>query len=317
MTNKEVILITAHTPDSVRQKLLINLINSINREKYDVVVSANSKLSEEVFELCNYIVYNKENHLLTKFYHKFSLAWRNDLFYISTSEVKKFNHIIAAGKLIFDGIKFCKAIGYNKLHFLEYDSIIVDHKILEENSVKLDNYPIIWYNHPTGLGVYSSYSLNISVLTDDWINYFDNNVERYINSNNSKVLEEFSKEFFDLDIAYQENLDKYNECIKTNLFNTDNNDDWAIVLSDGESIYSFVIGFNKYEKDIDTFFIVNNQSTLNVKMSNNVWRLNRIGSINEIDSIKIIIDKTLEKEYDFTQIDKNHFFAVNYIKHLK
>lgn len=315
MDKKDVILITAHTPDQTRKKLLLDLIGTINRQKFDVVISANSKLPKKVYDICNYVIYNQENKLLTDFKYKFSLAWRNDSFHISTTEVKQFNHILAAGSLIFNGIKFCKSLGYEKLHFLEYDSIILNDKILEENSVKLDTHPIVWYNHPANLGIYSSYSLNIKMLTDVWTNYFENNVDRYLNENNCKILEEFSKELFlNVENAYQEDLQKYNECVKTNLFNTDDNDDWVVVLSDGIDVYSFVLGLDKFDRDVDTFFVINNKNILNIKMSNNVWKLNRIGNINEIHNIKIFIDKTLQKEYDFNVIDKKYFFSLNCIK---
>ena len=64
MKKKDLILITAYTPDDIRKKYLENLLSSIDSNKFDILISSHSNISEKAFNMCDYFIYNKENIIL-------------------------------------------------------------------------------------------------------------------------------------------------------------------------------------------------------------------------------------------------------------
>ena len=64
MKEKDLILLTAYTPDLERKNILLNVLKSIDKNKFDIMVSSHSSISEEALEYCNYFIYDKKNTLL-------------------------------------------------------------------------------------------------------------------------------------------------------------------------------------------------------------------------------------------------------------
>ncbi len=143
---KDLILITAYTSDDIRQKYLEELLLSIDKEKFDILISSHSSISEKAFDLCDYFLYSKENIILYDYKYKISCFFSNKNFTIYTTEYIMFNHIIAAGTLILNGICLARDKGYEKVHFLEYDSLIINDIEFIDNSKLLNNYSMGYYN---------------------------------------------------------------------------------------------------------------------------------------------------------------------------
>ena len=74
---KDLILIASHTPDTQRVKYLRDLLNTINKDRYDVMISSHSPIPEDLIQESDYFIFQKRNTLLTDFDHKFAYWFEN------------------------------------------------------------------------------------------------------------------------------------------------------------------------------------------------------------------------------------------------
>jgi len=312
-SKNDVILITAHAPDRRRRDLLRNLLYSIDREKFDIVISVNSPLPEEFFDLCDYIIFDKSNKLIRDYDKKIVIWWGNDDFCVNSSEIKSFNHLVAAQTLITNGFNWCKNKGYRKLHFLEYDSIVNDDTIFKENSNLLESYSMIWYDHPSGHGLFSSYSVNLDKLPYFWFDTQHRRLEKFLNSDEDKILEAHGMNLLkSTPEAYQRVFWEYDNRVKTNLFNTDDLEDWTVIIGHEDTFHCFVM--NNTSNDIEVLFVVNNKEIFRVSTGKGNWYSQELSKIDETHSVKILVNGNLKREYDFTKIDKYKFIEKNFMK---
>ena len=191
MKNKDLILITAYTPDLNRKNILLEALKSIDKTKFDIMISSHSSIPEEAFEYCDFFIFDKKNTLLFDNEHKLTFWFSCDAFKVFTTEYKDYNHIIAAGSLTINGLSAAKEFGYNKVHWFDYDTIFVDDSELVENSILLDSYSIIWYNHPDLL-TFSGMSFNLSKIDQDWFNTSSEVFYSFLNQSETKTLEFFN-----------------------------------------------------------------------------------------------------------------------------
>ena len=307
---KDVVLVTSHTPDSERKAYLRSLLKSINRQKFDIVVSTNTPVSEDVWEMCDFVVYDKSNHLIHDFDKKIMLWWGNGEIGVRSSEIKSFNHIVAAQTLILNGLNWCKYKGYQKLHFLEYDSLVLDDSVFEENSEILEHSSIVWYDHPSGHGLFSSYSLNLEKLPLHWFN--SDLLQGFLDSESEKIIESYGALLLgSTEDALQREFLTYDRRIKTNLFNTDSIEDWAVILGKDHDVYAFVM--NNTKDWLETLFILNNEKVTKVEVQRGHWNLIKIGATHNVQNAKIIVGDKVKRDYDFSKIDKIKFFEKNFL----
>ena len=309
----DVILITAHTPDLKRKECLRNLLASINKEKFDIVVSANSELPGEIYEVADFIIYDKLNFLIHDFDKKISIWWGNDDFRVQTTELKSFNHIVAAQTLITNGLNWCKNKGYKKLHFLEYDSLILDDSIFFENSEILNNSTMVWYSHPADHGLFSSYSINLERIPYFWLDLSFKKLWKFMDSDSDKIIESYGMSLIESTRDTTErNFSLYSQRVKSNLFNTDCTEDWAVVVGKNGKFFSFTLNDNR--ELMKVLYILNDQKIHTVSCPKSCWNLLELGEISEIHNIKILVDGNLKREYDFSKIDKTKFTEKNFLR---
>ena len=316
--NKDVILITAHTPDRKRKDLLLDLVLSINRDVFDIVVSCNSKIHEDVYDYCDYVLYDKENRLARDYDKKMMLWWANNNFIVNTTEIKNFNHIVAAASLITNGLSLCKSLGYTKVHFLEYDSKILDDSAFTENSNLLDDYSIVFYNHPHGYGLFSSYSVNLNKIPDFWLDTKLERLHDYLKKPNDKILEEYGKHLVvQTPDAYVARWEEYDRRVKTNLFNTDDIEDWVVAVEREGNFVGFSTNIKKGTDALRVLYIINDEHIISAQVHYNVWFTQNLGTVEDVHNIKILVNGVLRNEYDFTKIEKKKYISRNFIEKIK
>ena len=170
---KELILITSHAPSNEKQELLRNLVNDTKDKGYDVMVSTHVFVPKDIVDSVDFIIYEKENRLLTDLKHKKVMNfWSVDgTLKVNTTETFKFNHAFAMIKLLVNGLSYAKQLGYEKVHFFEYDTKINSFVEIETNSKLLDEYNTIYYVPPGLPWPSAPISLNLNKMSD-WYTYF-------------------------------------------------------------------------------------------------------------------------------------------------
>lgn len=314
---KDLILITAYTPDDIRQKYLEELLLSIDKEKFDILISSHSSISEKAFDLCDYFLYSKENIILYDYKYKISCFFSNKNFTIYTTEYVMFNHIIAAGMLILNGICLARDKGYEKVHFLEYDSLIINDIEFIDNSKLLNNYSMVYYNikHEFRDTVYSLFSLNLNKINNKWFDASNENFMDFLNKDSENLLEVFNDELKNLNEtpSYLKELDKLNDNIISNRYCSSKKSKWVVAVYDKISNIVKIFTYNDDGIEINCIITINDNEKIFLNNNNiGVWTIRDLCDYDKLDKLKIEYDDVV-KEYDFGKIDKLDFFKYNYI----
>ena len=309
---KDLILITAYTPDSERVELIKELLKTIDRDSFDVMISSHSSVSDEVVKSCDYFIFQKKNTLLTDIDHKIKFWFGNGSFEIFTTEFKNYNHLIAAGSLILNGLSAAKNFGYEKVHFLEYDSLILDDEEFKQNSKILDEHSIVWYEHPDLKNtVFSLISFNVKKIKHGWFDLSDEIFYSFLEKSEDNILESFNLKMIKEEHAFCKHASSLSEKIQTCRYTSDE-EDWITVVSDGNNFVLF--DFN--HTGINDISVIINDDTVKVFSNHNkgTWMTRTLGRTEEINKIKIFLNDALIRSYDFSIIDKEKYIKKNWIK---
>jgi hypothetical protein len=316
---KDLILILNYSPDNKRQELLRNLvnnINNINNDGFDIMIATHSFVPQDISDKVDYVIYEKENLLLTDINSKYTMEFVNDDFSVKTTECKKYNHGFAVFRLVLLGLRSAKNLDYVKVHLFEYDSEIKTDIEIKDNSNLLDVHPIIWYKwshfpYPT-----SPISYNLLKISDSWFNITKEKLMSFFNGNMSNTCEQYhmmlineSDNVLIKDMKLFENIG-----VKMSL-NSDIIDyQWVVPVYDDNSKKMVLFSWGKDEiKNMEIKLIVNDSIILNYTVKPGCWILRDIGDIDSIQSIMILVNDTMRNFIDFTKIDKNIYINKNTI----
>jgi hypothetical protein len=314
--NKELILILNYSPDNKRQELLRTLVNDINNDEFDIMIATHSFVPQDISDKVDYIVYEKENLLLTDIKSKYKMVFANSNFTVKTTECKKYNHGFTCLRLLLFGLKTAKNLDYVKVHFFEYDCEIKSDVEIKDNSKLLDTHPIIWYKwghfpYPT-----APVSYNLLKISDSWFNTSKEKLMDYFNGDMTNAAEEYhmglinkSDNVLKKDMKLLENIG-----VKIQLNSDITQYQWVVPVYDNNSKKMVLFSWGKDEiKNMEIKLIVNDSIILNYTVKPGCWILRDIGDINSIQSILILVNDTMRNSIDFTKIDKNIYINKNTI----
>lgn len=142
-----VAIVLAHANTQKRKKILKECLSSL---KIETILSTNYPVDYDVQEIATWMVYSKDNPLLyPDEYEKYGVNyitwWKNkdDKYFEKPFD---YEHSYAAYNLIKRGIEFAKAIGKKKIHIINYDYII-SQKTLLNNENLLKEYDFVVYEY--------------------------------------------------------------------------------------------------------------------------------------------------------------------------
>lgn len=191
----EVVLITSHANNHKKKEILKDCVLEIKRQGYDIILSSHIEVDNDVKELVDYFILDKENPIVKHTdYHLYDKSpmsyWVNQIdFYFSI--VFELNHGYAVLKLIKNGASIALSNGYDKIHVVDYDYILKDDNVIKTHSNLLDSYDLVKYNWNDCLYLISSGLF--SVRADCFVEKAKNikSKEDYFNFCHTVVFEEF------------------------------------------------------------------------------------------------------------------------------
>ena len=315
---KELILILCYAPDTKRQELLRTLVNDINNDEFDIMIVTHSFVPQDISDKVDYIVYEKENLLLTDIKSKYKVVFTNGDFTVNTTECKKYNHGFTCLRLLLLGLKSAKNLDYVKVHLFEYDCEIKSDIEIKDNSKLLDIHPIIWYKwehfpYPT-----APVSYNLLKISDSWFNTPKEKLMDYFNDNRptSKAAEQYhmmlineSDNVLTKDMKLLETIG-----VKLQLNSDITQYQWVVPVYDNNSKKMVLFSWGKDEvKNMEIKMIVNDSTIVNYTVKPGCWILRDIDDIDNIQSIMLLVNNTIRNFIDFTKIDKNLYINKNTI----
>lgn len=129
INNSEIAIVLSHANNPKRKKLLEECLQSIEIEK---LVSCNFPLDVGAQKLTDWMLYSSDNDLLTEDqYNEFGVSY---FYFDNEKQINlKFDHSYAAYNLIKNALLFCKRLGKDIVHIINYDYVIPP-KIINEHS---------------------------------------------------------------------------------------------------------------------------------------------------------------------------------------
>ena len=122
---KEIILISAYTPDLKRQDDLRNLVISLKDLNYRICLVTHTSTPQDIIDRCDYFLYDKENEVL---YDPEIKYWYNHTFkniafsFVDYSTIS--THMLPVFRMYLGGLMYLKSLGEEIVHMIEYDTIV-------------------------------------------------------------------------------------------------------------------------------------------------------------------------------------------------
>lgn len=166
----EAAIIMSHADTDEKLSLLRRSVITLKNQGLLVIISSHIEVPTEFYKIADYVVFDRDNPVVyPEEYHKFSntvpVHWiKYNGFDLSYSF--DFNHGYAAMKLIKNGLGIAKANNCATAHFINYDYIIDDPKVLIDHHNKLAEWDMIAYSW-NGEGSINSafFSANVGMLS--------------------------------------------------------------------------------------------------------------------------------------------------------
>lgn len=313
----ETVLITAFTPTVEKLDNLRELVKKIKACGYKVCLSTHSQTPQDIIDRCDYFIYDKENYLNYdidirhwRFYNtpNFSITYKPNNIMAT--------HIVPIARLIIGGLSYLKTLGAKKVYLLEYDTVMKSDEVFKLLSSSLDESTITgffdgWGEVDDNLEKYRKgkylfgpiMGLNVDRVD---LSLFPTDSETLVSLFRKSFHESRTpateRIFFDLlwskyDIKWNEfELVKNGLSVNTSAYDSISYSDRTYCFFLKNGIVNFFVE-NNSGSDWKVDLIVN-ESCDSIIVQNNQWLFHGLSNIEQIRTIKVIINNKFMEELD-------------------
>ena len=146
---KDLAVILSHADTEDKIALLEESIDNLILQNKKILVSSHIDIPKYLYDKVDYVIYDKENPLIR--YDEYQSNFNS--VYVWTSFAKyhqdfpiEFNHAFAVHKLILNACSIAQLNGYDVIHFINYDYVIKEPKVLEYHNSMLNFYDVVAYD---------------------------------------------------------------------------------------------------------------------------------------------------------------------------
>jgi hypothetical protein len=147
--SKEIVAVLTHADTDDKKDLLKRCLTEIKKQGFKTMVSSHiHDVTEDMHDLIDYLIYDKDNPVIMKDefskYNSFlQYTYSHPAF--ALRYIMKYNHGYAAITLMKNASKLAELYKYEKIHFVNYDYILTDPKVLIEHSTALGDNDVVSY----------------------------------------------------------------------------------------------------------------------------------------------------------------------------
>lgn len=310
---KEVVLVTAYTPDEERLRLLINLIIFLTENNKDVIlVTHSTNTPEYIIKKCKYYLYSSENKLIdSPEVRFFSNRYLSELFFGSKLVSGYRNTALAIYNMLYLGTSIAKNLGYEILHYVEYDLSLENLNLFNHTAgIIKSGYDVAYVSTGEedlfgGFFTIDTKSFDFSELSYDE-NKLEEKLKKYL------VVERMTKDYFffgkklyHIDYDYLAelgcNYTKYEHVKKDNPFV------FPVFYQD----YIQIVHDNQNISDEKLIVILNDNQIFTNCTNPGSFTLFPIGKIEEVKKITIMINDKIVKIYETDTPEKIDYIIQN------
>lgn len=327
---KDLILIGAHCPDTERENFMANLVNQLQgaRDNYDILICSHIAIPEYISRQVDFVFYDRNNDLIhdMKYMNQPWFSPNEEMLILSTL-IGDSSTYLAVYRLIISGLGIAKIYGYQKVHYIEYDSDFQDLSELDTHSKLLDEYDWVAIkkeeknfedNIDWPLGNFSSFKLK---SVDKTFLEFDREklLEILYNSPN-KTNEKITHDVMTMNGNKIYLRDYYTEISKKNIYGLSKTTSreslayWTVPYYDTKKNSLFVVVWNnRNDEPIDVNFLINNEKVIhfeNIKKFQ--WSIREIGDFKDVNSILTLVNGKVKNNLNFNESSRELFKNTNY-----
>lgn len=322
MEIKDLILVKAYCPDKKRQDLLENLVKSLPSNQFDILITAHTPIPKHIQDQVNYVFYDQENPL----YHDMESApfyWdqlKNRSGYIYHTKLHNPLHILAILRLERFGCQIAKMLGYNKVHSLEYDALILNPSIFNTNNTLLDSYSaVIYENEALGKNsIHGSFkSINLNKLSNELLEYDELKIKNYFKTSKTRILpEQYAFDLFTKLNTIIKPSKEFSPHIQTGFNSTGVTSFQIIPYIRDKSLFLYY--YNDSPNEPLTFNLQLDNHIEEITIKPLVWVYKPLGVYKNFSYIKVTIQDKLYFELDFNKDNNREIFSKRhfYTKHV-
>jgi len=314
---KDLIFITAYCPTEEQEKQLEKCVDSVLECGKHIAIISHSHIPIHIQKKCQYYVYDYNNDISVDY-----SLFGSQSFYFDNKRIRSilFNKTFygfAIYRMFSIASQIAINFGYENIHHIEYDGLLLDKNLIDENSNHLEEYDSVIYTDngkEDGFLFGSLKSLKVSSLPDKLKNFNREYIETDMRKREPKQLEYFTKELL---------INSGNVLFK--------NEPTEDKFKRGKSIYyrnlHYTLYYNSLDKTLNIFYnsiidssediviIVNKTRVINLTTKPYHWHIRPLGFFDEINHVrvdnsqKVIYDKTFDNE--FREVFKNKSYIIS------
>lgn len=328
---KDLIIVGAYCPDVEREKLLSDCIDSLqnSRDKYDILISTHSFIPEYIHRKVDFVIYDGNNDIIT------DLKYLNQPWFspyegsvIKSTFVGSYSTYLAVYRVLISGVGFAKNHKYEKVHYIEYDSIWNDTTPIDINSGILDDYDSVLVkkepkNYESNLywGQGFFISLKLENLDNTFIEFDREKLLNILLESDAKTNEKITEDILRKDgstiffVDYNIMLEYDNQYKLSDQTEKESLSGWSVPYYNPNDDKIYVVVWNdRYEDLLSTTFIINEISHISISDINKFgWSIKEVGPIDEVKTITTIVNGKIKNTITFDNEFKDKFKKTNYI----
>lgn len=327
---KDLILIGAHCPDTERENFMAKLVNQLQgaRDNYDILICSHITIPEYISRQVDFVFYDRNNDLIhdMKYMNQPWFSPNEEMLILSTL-IGDSSTYLAVYRLLVSGLGIAKIYGYQKVHYIEYDSDFQDLSELDTHSKLLDEYDWVAIkkeeknfedNIDWPLGNFSSFKLE---SVDKTFLEFDREklLEILYNSPN-KTNEKITYDVMTMNGNKIYLRDYYNEISKKNMYGLSKTTSreslayWTVPFYDTKKNSLFVVVWNNRDDEpIDVNFLINNEKVIHFEnIEKFQWAIREIGEFENVSSILTLVNGKIKNNLNFDESSRELFKSTNY-----
>jgi hypothetical protein len=327
---KDLIVIGAHCPDKEREDMLNKCVDSLLplKDDFDFLITSHTIIPEYIAKKVDFTFYDKKNDLITDWEYC-NKPWFSpfDGMTIVSSLITGYSTFLAAYRIFIGSLGLARNFKYNKVHWVEYDSLFTNFDDFYENSKLLDDNVAVQYkkeykdyekNLEWGYGCFQG--INVQKLDETFLTYDRDKLMEILKNCPNKTNEKTTQEIYEKNGGkiffkdFNKLIDKNNQFNLSEKAAKDSMDYWTVPFyNTKEDKVSIIVWNNKDDKPINVNFIINNDKIITFNNLNKFeWRMGDIGNINDINSILILVNNKIKTNIILNKEKRELFKITNH-----
>ena len=313
----EVFLIIYFKTREISEDHLRTLVKELVDLDKKIIISTHSLVPDDILKKCDGFVYDKDNHQEDMTHKRWTIYWAiteyftiySPFFYYGTLEK---SYCYAAAKSLINGINYCKSLGFDIVHVLEYDVILkIDELSDNFKIISEGEFDAVFYKEENTeiSGPYACFLLkNLPIKSE--ISEIRNHYEKYSDRCEVGSYEMISQTLGDgrikhktLDLCFGQKITSVNENLNIALY------------ENGEIIEAFIHNFtNTTIKNICMYH--SNGRIVIDEIHAGVWICHYVAKKSDYFFFHIYQNDILQKKWDiFSQEEYDRIIGVNGIEY--